>query len=178
MSAVALIRTEVSMRISTALALAALAAGCRPAQSAGPAAPSAPDSIVLERGPCFGSCPTYRLSLARSGAVHFVSSSRGDVGREERGSITPAQFLALAAEAERIGFDQLPDNIRESRYCERMATDLPSADVSIFRGAAVKTVRDYLGCFDGPPGLRRFESAIDSVAGSSRWVRPSAIGRP
>lgn len=169
------------MRITRLVVLAVLAAGCRPAPSAGPPAPSAqpaPDSIVLERGPCFGSCPTYRLALARSGAVHFVSSSRGDVGREERGSITPAQFQALASEAERIGFDQLPGNIRESRFCERMATDHPTADVSIFRGGAVKTVRDYLGCFDGPPELRRFESAIDSVAGSSRWVRPSAIGKP
>lgn len=166
------------MRITHLAVLAVLAAGCRPAPPAGPAAAPAPDSIVLERGPCFGSCPTYRLTLARSGAVHFVSSSRGDVGREERGSITPAQFQWLAAEAERIGFDRLPDNIRESRqYCRQMATDHASANVSIFRGAALKTVRDYLGCHDGPPELRRFEAAIDSVAGSSRWTRPSAIGK-
>jgi hypothetical protein len=166
------------MRIARLAVLIVLAAGCQPAHSAAPGAASAPDSIVLERGPCFGSCPTYRLTLARSGAVRFVSSSRGDVGREERGSVTPAQYQWLVSEAERIGFDRLPDNIRESRYCERMATDHPSADVSIFRGATVKTVRDYLGCHDGPPELRALESAIDSVAGSSRWVRPSAIGKP
>jgi hypothetical protein len=54
-------------------------------------------------------------------------------------------------------------------------TDLPRATVSLFRGGGVKRVEDYHGCLDGPKELRRFQVSIDSVAGSSRWVRPAKI---
>lgn len=157
-----------------AVALACLAAGCRPAGPAGAPTTPSPDSIVLERTQCFGTCPAYRLSITRAGAVHFQSRNPGDSARVATGSAAPGGFQALVERAASIGFDSLPDRIEGSRYCPDAATDHPSAGVEIFRGAAVKRVADYLGCREGLESLRRFENAIDSVAGSQRWVQPAS----
>lgn len=162
------------MRISRLIALCCLAAGCRAAGSATPPPAPAVDSIVLERGPCFGTCPSYRLSLARTGAVRFQSRNPGDTTRVETGAVTPAAFQSLGEEAERIGFDRYPASLEGTDSCRQMATDLPSATVSLFRRGREKRVVDYHGCFPGIPELRGFEAHIDSVAGSSRWVRPAS----
>lgn len=55
--------------------LAALAACDRSAESSpgADARAATADSVVLERMACFGTCPIYRLSVAGSGRVAFVS---------------------------------------------------------------------------------------------------------
>jgi hypothetical protein len=156
------------VRIFAAMLLVFVLDGCRsqgPAPSAGGASSSA-DSIVLERTRCYGTCPAYRLSLARSGAVHFQSLNPGDSARVGTGTLAPGAFDALVAEAARIGFAGLPERIIGTPVCGQMVT--------IFGGGA-KRVEDYHGCRGVPPELRRFETAIDSAAGSSRWVRPIGI---
>ncbi len=160
--------------IRAILAVAALAA-CdpMPAPTPSPAA-SGVESITLERTRCFGFCPAYRLSIARDGAVRFQSLNPGD-STVATDRIAPAAFDALAREAERIGFRSYPDVIREDdELCGPMATDLPGAKVTIQGPEGSKTVDDYYGCHgrnERLSQLRRFESRIDSVTGSARWVR-------
>src|ERR1700741_3638408 len=145
------------MRIALALLLACLAAGCRPARSGsgGGGMPPVPDSIALERTLCFGLCPAYRISVTAAGAVHFRSLNPGDSARVATGRTDPGGFQSLADQAERIGFDRLPDSIEDSRFCQQRSTDHPTATVTLHRGAAAKRVVDYLGCADGPEELRR-----------------------
>ena len=107
--------------------------------------------------------------------MHFRSRNPGDTARVASDSIPPERFRALAVEAERIGFDRFPASIVGTHLCRDRVTDLPRATVSLFRGGRVKRVEDYHGCLDGPKALRRFQVSIDSVAGSSRWVRPAKI---
>ena len=126
---------------------------------------------MLERTRCFGICPAYRLSLARSGAVHFRSFNPGDSAHTASDTLPRGAFERLEAQAAELGFDALPDDIRASRLCGMAATDHPSAIVTLFRGARAKRVEDYHGCYPGPAALRRFELAIDSIAASERWVR-------
>ena len=156
------------------LVVAALAA-CDPMPAPAPTTAGA-ESITLERTRCFGSCPAYRLSVARDGAVRFQSLNPGD-STVAADRIAPAAFDALAREAERIGFRSLPDVIRDDdELCGPMATDLPGAKVTIQGPGGSKTVDDYHGCHGRSERLvqlRRFESRIDSVAGSARWVRPA-----
>ena len=149
--------------------------------SAQPTAPQA-DSIVLERSLCFGTCPAYRLSLARTGRVHFESRNPGDSGRTASDSIAPEAISRLLWRAVDIGFFDLPELIeRDRRLCPDSATDHPHATVTIFLVGTPKRVRDYLGCYlssnhataDALPPLRAFEAAIDSTAGSARWRRPA-----
>lgn len=163
--------------VTTLVALAATAA-CHPAPSTDDARRIDADSIVLERSVCFGFCPAYRLTLQPNGAVHFVTTARGD-SVQRADTIAPRGVAWLAAEAHRAGFYSLPREIvRDKVLCPMPATDHPTATVTIFRGDSTHSVIDYSGCFTGhdltvaaPLGpMRRYENAIDSVAGSRRWV--------
>lgn len=140
------------------------------------------DSIVLERTLCYGTCPAYRLRLTGSGAVAFESRNPGDSGRVASDRVTPAVIAGLLAEADKLGFDTLPEVIaKDRRFCPDNATDHPTVTVTMFRRAAIKRVEDYLGCFARSDHsvtqlvaqLRAFEKSIDSTAGSARWVRPA-----
>jgi hypothetical protein len=65
------------------VAMAAVCLGCatRPAAAQTPAVYHAADSIALERITCFDGCAVYRVSVTRTGEVHFVARSPGDSGR-------------------------------------------------------------------------------------------------
>ena len=141
-----------------------------------------PDSIVLERTLCLGTCPAYRLRLSRGGHVVFESRNPGDTARQERDTIAPTAIAELTEMADSIGFETLPDTIARSRaLCPDMASDHPTAIVSIYRGVRSKRVVDYHGCFARSDHstipivgrLRQLEASIDSVAGARRWIRPA-----
>ena len=150
------------------------------------------DSVVLERMACFGTCPTYRLSVARSGRVAFLSLDPGDEGRTEADSIAPATAARLLADAAEAGIYALPDSIAtDPRLCPTSATDFASYVVTIADPNGRKSVVDYAGCFQHMGAssadwslspslapLRAYENAIDSIAGSARWVRPRNAERP
>jgi len=157
---------------------------CHPAPAPTPLRSTRADSLVLERSRCFGFCPAYRLSLRADGSVTFASRNPGDTARTATDSISPEQLGQLVQEAERIGFFELPpDILKDSTLCPVAATDHPSATVTIFRADSAHRVVDYLGCrfasdasaTERLEALRHFESAIDSVAQSERWVRPASL---
>ena len=160
-------------------ALLALAAGaCRPARPAGddPAPAPAADSLSLERTVCFGFCPAYLVVLHADGAVRFENRNPRDSAFTAADTVSPDSVAALAAEAERIGFWSLPSEIMGSEYCEHVATDHPGAIVNVWSSGRMKRVNDYHGCYnDRLSDLRAFEARIDSVAGASRWARPTTI---
>ena len=167
-----------SVRGAGAVISIAVFAACHPAPSTSDAPRIDADSIVLERSVCFGFCPAYRLTLQPNGAVHFVTAPRGD-SAQRADTVSPRSVAWLASEAHRTGFYSLPREIvRDSALCRMRATDQPTATVTIFRGDSTHSVIDYHGCFIGHDlsvssplaPLRRFESAIDSVAGTKRWL--------
>ena len=180
-----------TLRLSTAnarwlTALALLLAACTRAPSPEAGAPAdtsssaGADSLVLERAPCFGTCPVYRLSIARDGAVRFESRSQADSGRTHTGQVPATAFAALVAGADSVGFFTFPARIADDpAVCGNQATDHPTATVTIHRAVGTHRVEDYLGCHgseDAPANrerlnrLRAWESAIDSVAGTNRWL--------
>jgi hypothetical protein len=137
--------------------------------------PQVPDSIVLERTPCYGECPAYRVRIARSGAVHFRSRNYGDTARTATAVIDQACVSRVWSEFGAVHFPALPDTIASvSAYCEPAFTDAPRVTVRFFAGGSSKHVVDYQGCLWAPVGLRDLEALIDEIAGSSRWARPNS----
>ena len=173
------------MRTLIALAAAAALAACTRSSAgggSGDAAVPGADSIALERTPCFGTCPTYRVSITSAGRVRFTASDVGDSLRTESDSVDPEQFARLLADAQRAAFDSFPDRIADSpALCSLRATDHQTVIVTVFRPAGAKRVEDYTGCsvHGDPPRLapelmplRVFETAIDRTTGAARWARP------
>jgi hypothetical protein len=169
-------------RLAALLCVLATACAQRPAAVVSPAASA--DSLVRERAPCFGSCPSYRLVLDASGRVAYESRNPGDSTRASD-RVAPATLATLVARAEALDFFALPARVRdEPALCPRFATDHPTATLVIHRAAGAKSVEDYHGCrLDGGAGpaavarlqqLRALEAAVDSLTGSSRWVLPAS----
>lgn len=166
--------------LTTALALVS---ACHNKQAPSTALAPTVDSIVLERTLCYGTCPAYRLTIGGSGAVTFVSRNPGDTAGVKKDSIRPEQVAWIVSEATRLGFFTLPEVIADdSTLCPLRATDHPTAIVSLFSVDSTHTVVDYHGCYASYDlgivpqirQLRRLEVEIDSIARSSRWVRPAS----
>ena len=92
-------------------------------------APGSPvESLSYETGPCFGACPVYRVTVTADGQGKFEGRRFTAVQGERRFTLTRAQFDAFAHQ-----LAPLRPSTGIVRYsgetCERMATDLPSADV-------------------------------------------------
>lgn len=149
---------------------------CHPAANGVPVPPG-PLTIELERDPCFGFCPTYRLTLDRSGRGAFEGTGRLS---EKRDSIRLADTVVtgLAERAFAEGFFGL-----DSAYvpghpaCGSTWTDMPSLRIRVRRGAQEHGVRLYQGCRGGDEATRRrvewlerFGAAIDSAAGTAGWL--------
>jgi hypothetical protein len=135
-----------------------------------PVAP-ATGSVSLERGPCFGTCPVYKVTLDRSGAVRFEGRRFvADTGLST-GTASPASVDSLFAELQAAGYFGFADSYRMGQPgCERYATDLPTVITEVRLGDRTKRVEHDRGCADAPAALSVLESRIDEVAGVGRWV--------
>lgn len=174
---------------SALLLTCALIVGCAappPPVAASAARPSV-DSIVLERTPCFGPCPVYRLRIDGRGLVYFVSPDPKGAGTRATDRVAPWVPDTLAAHARRIGFAELPDDVSTSdELCGLKFTDHPGIRLAIY-GASVKHVWYDTGCYVGPyrhplrtvaprlAALKELADRIDTLARVGRWVQPHAI---
>jgi hypothetical protein len=120
-----------------------------------------PIEISIERTPCFGMCPDYKVTLRQDGTVTYNGRQYVRVTGEHTWQVDPAAVRALAAEMDQAGYFDLQDE-----YVARM-TDNPTTFTSLTIGARTKKVRDYVA---GPPKLKDIEKRIDEVAGVKKYV--------
>ena len=129
-------------------------------------------SITMERTPCFGSCPVYRLDVDGTGKV--VYEGRGFVkerGRKEA-TVRAEDVQALAREIEAAGFYTLRDSYPPD------ATDNASVITSVTIDGKTKRVEHDLSSRSAPASLKALYQRIDEVAGSKQWVGEGAQARP
>jgi uncharacterized protein DUF6438 len=127
--------------------------------------------VSLERGPCFGTCPVYAVSVTRTGAVRFVGRRFVRDSGTIVAAIPAARVDTLLALIEAAGFFGFADVYRSGGPgCERYATDLPTVFVEVGSGARHKRVEHDHGCADAPPALAELETRIDSVIGTAKWT--------
>ena len=139
---------------------------------AGPASPTPDYSgaiITLERTPCFGSCPIYKLTIYGDGRVEYVGTQFVAVAGPRSDTLTAGQVRELFGAFELAGYFKLAD--------EYMApvTDLPTTITSLTLGGQSKTVSNYGGCMidmpnKAPQALCDLETKIDTITNSAQWV--------
>ena len=138
----------------------------------GDAGPRRAVTIVMERGPCFGRCPVYRLELNDSGTVVF--EGRGFVaarGRQET-TVAPADVQALAREIESAGFFDLRGNYPPD------VTDHATVVTTVTIDGRSKRVEHNLGARSAPAALEALYRRIDEVARATEWIGESVAPRP
>ena len=128
-------------------------------------------AVVLERAPCFGSCPVYTVAVSPDGEVSY--EGRAHVKR--RGTATariPKERVdSLLNELDRAGYFGFANRYVQSEpACGRYATDSPSAKTSVTYRGRTKTIMHDYGCGSVPGALVVLERRIDEVLGSDRWT--------
>ncbi|RMF70689.1 MAG: hypothetical protein D6744_19060 [Planctomycetota bacterium] len=126
--------------------------------------------ITLERTPCFGACPTYKLRLRRDGTAAYEGIA--NVRRMGRYSAKDVGhfFERLARLAVAIDYQHF-----DSKYTMRV-TDLPSTITSIVVDGKRKQVVNYGGA--GPIELWGFEMAADAVIEKINWAKADGQSPP
>src|SRR5258706_8044593 len=130
--------------------------------------------ITLERSVCFGTCPSYIVTLASDGKVTWEGRDFVKTIGKATAQIRPEAFDKLVKEFEKIKFATLDDKYETgTRGCPESATDNPSAQVSIRTNGKTKGVLHYYGCRDSEVlrKLTALERKIDEVIGTERWLK-------
>ncbi len=116
--------------------------------------------LVLERGPCFGFCPAYNMTLKENGDVKFVDSSRlNNLGTKEY-RIDSVKVEQLISEINKINFFAYNDS-----YVDDKITDLPSTLIKVTLSGKTKQISMY-GLSDTVPAeLEALAKKIDQLTG-------------
>ncbi|HEX3810361.1 MAG TPA: DUF6438 domain-containing protein [Rhizomicrobium sp.] len=121
--------------------------------------------ITLQRSPCFGRCPTYKVEIHGDGTVIYRGGSFVAVTGERSVKIAPEKVRDLYTLFRKADYFWLNDS-----YTAQV-TDLPSFTTSISYDGHSKSVRDYAGRMIGMPEIvGELELAIDDAANSEQWT--------
>ncbi len=127
-----------------------------------------PDSTIvirLERTMCYGRCPAYSVTLTNTRVVFDGAKYVAHTGRHEAPA-DPAAVRKLAQRFVDADFYSL------DKVYSASVTDNPTYALSITIDGHKKEVEDYVGTWVGMPAVvRELEDAVDTVAGTKRWIR-------
>lgn len=125
--------------------------------------------ITLERTTCFGSCPSYKVTVSGSGEVTWEGG---------RGVAVPGKHHSTIS---REAVQELVDQVRASRMLDALDkyeagwTDNPTYTLTLDVNGIHKQVVDYIGLIVGmPTSIRDLEEAIDRTAGTEKWIKGNA----
>ena len=133
------------------------------------------DEFEMRRGPCpgDGSCPTYRVTLRRTGEIIFDGQKNVKALGPQTAAIAPRELTILDEALTRIDFFHLRETYdANSDGCKRISTDMPSVTFEARTGATTKLVSYSMGCWGLPlgPRLRWLADTVDELARTQQWV--------
>jgi hypothetical protein len=124
--------------------------------------------ITLERTPCYGPCPVYRVTVLGTGEVEYFGEAHVDKAGKHRWRITRRRLQRLAAAFERANYLHLEDD-----YTSREVTDAPGCLISLeYDDGCSKSIFHYHGHPAAPDALTELEDEIDRITGVERYTEP------
>lgn len=120
--------------------------------------------ITLERGPCYGTCPVYNLTIYGNGTVVYYGKYFVNVEGKQIGYLGSEKVRELISEFEKIDYFSL------GNYEYVSMTDAEDVITSLTINGNTKMVRHYHGDFSAPQSLTELENKIDETVESSQWT--------
>lgn len=145
------------------LAVLALVPQVAPSTVAGPVLDDS-TVITLERGPCFGHCPEYTLTLYGSGRIEFDGRHNVCAKGHYTASAPTHEVRRLVAEMLVAGYFDF------DWRAGPLATNESTVTSSLRHEGRTRRIEHYLGDAGAPLLLRTLEDRIDRVAGTWRWL--------
>ena len=115
----------------------------------------------IERGSCYGRCPTYKMYIFDNGSVELEGIRAVDFIGSFTGNVTSAQMQELTDTATRIGYMELDDTY------DGQITDIPGTRTSIVIDGVSKEVYRR---FNYPKRILNFEKLFDEILNNSTWT--------
>lgn len=121
--------------------------------------------ITLQRTGCYGTCPSYSVTVSTEGIVFNGHSSVVATGKH-KDIAKPEDVRALARKFIAADFYSMDAIYRAG------VTDSPTYVLSISIDDHKKEVEDYVGPWVGMPAvITELEDAVDSYARTERWIQ-------
>lgn len=128
--------------------------------------------ISLERTPCFGACPIYKVTIKSDGTLIYHGQRFVDRIGDYRARVSPSAVKRLGLRLNRLGYWEF------ARSYDQQVTDLPSQIVTVRTNRFVKTVSEYGRI--GPDNLKKLQDMIDGLMKSAKgWKKlpsPQEVG--
>lgn len=126
-------------------------------------------TIRFERTHCYGSCPSYTLTIHGNGLVQYEGKDNVQTKGAKEGKMEATAIKALLVEFAKAKFLSMPNYLLEKCTCRR-CTDMPSAFTEIVVSGVTHRVKHDYGCGCAPKELFTLESAIDKGAKVEQWT--------
>ena len=121
--------------------------------------------IRLDRSGCYGTCPSYSVTITQSG-VTFEGGAFGVVRGRHTAMTDPTEVRELARRFVDANFYSMNSDYAAS------VTDCPTYTLSISIDGYAKKIGDYMGRWVGMPAVvSELEDAVDSFAQTDRWIK-------
>lgn len=127
-------------------------------------------TVTLRRGPCFGTCPVYEVTLRCRGRSTWIGEMFAERVGRYRGDLDADEFGLLADFIERSGFFEWSGEYNPPFTVTDGATDM----LEVRRARSAKTVSQY--STDEPPNFWVIATLVDALAGRISWTRIKASG--
>jgi hypothetical protein len=145
-----------------------LTAGCVACGNAEVKAAGSPDQYRMQRGPCFGICPSYDLVLKNTGAYQLSSKGRAAGAAVRQGQLDAAQMERIRAAARALSSLEPSLLITPGQAaCGDWATDQPTVELELLVAGQKRHIKHYLGCTNAPAALRSLESLLEQSTGAA-----------
>lgn len=118
-------------------------------------------TIAMQRTPCFGPCPVYKITLHGHGVLIFDGRENVATKATIITSINPEKVQQLLTQARALGFFSM-----QNEYTANI-TDLPTTITTITINGKTKKVVDYA---NAPQNLKTLEHLIDQTANTNQWI--------
>ena len=140
--------------------------------------------LVLERHPCLGTCPSYRLAIGPDGRVDYEGlgyfntlepAPRRSAFRRDSIRLAPEDAARLLAAFDWTFSTWWPNQYVPWRRftCPVSATDAPTLTIVREQRSRRDTLQVYYACPYVPARIHRLGIYIDSVVGVNRWLGPT-----
>ena len=125
--------------------------------------------ITLERTPCYGPCPVYKVTVSGAGEVEYFGEAHVDRPGTHRWRISPRRLQRLSEALERANYHHL-----EGDYTRDGVTDAPDCSISVeYDDGSSKSIDHLLGDPTAPDALTDLEDEIDRITGVERYTEPA-----
>jgi hypothetical protein len=125
----------------------------------------APVIATLQREPCFGFCPVYKIAIHADGLVEYDGERFVKIRGHQEGQLDADALAKLHAAFAKADYFSLNDS-----YEDMQVTDLPYVNTSYTQNDRTKSVRHYYGDKSAPDVLRWLEEEIDRIVQIKQWI--------